>query len=243
MNIEEYRDRMAMVVMECTFVWRSDGVPAEKRREMRRELIEHLLDAAHDGRPVESVVGDDVEAFAAEWGAPHRPPNLRRRRILESATYTFAGMPLYLAAQHFRHRSSSFPLDIRMFGKSALRALGVAAFLEIALRARLRAEKPGTTLAGPIWRDPATSFAATALPYAALLGVNFLINGGRRSALKQWSWKATLLTATVGATLIYRRRKTHKAELSGMRLSDVRRELESRLRDLDETSRNGGEKP
>ena len=77
--------------MECVFRWESDRIPVEKIAEMRVELMEHLLDAVRGGRPVEAVVGNNIGAFADEWGALptarptggtgnwQRPPRIRSR--------------------------------------------------------------------------------------------------------------------------------------------------------------------
>ena len=232
MSTEEQRDPMteeiALTVMQCVFVWESDGVPAEQIEEMSEELTEHLLAAARDGQPVEAVVGGDVGTFANEWGAPHRPPDRWRRQVTQTATCAIAGMPLMLLVQHLRYRSLNFPLDARKTGKHILRAIWVAAFAEMTVRARLREEKPGTTLESPAWKEPAISIGASTLPYAALLGINVLVKGSDRSALFEWSWKSTLLATAASAVFAAQLWKKRRRS-PGLQLGDLERKVERRL--------------
>lgn len=52
--------------------WYRAGVPRRIRRLRAEELHAHLLDTVDAGGEVEAVVGDDLEAFAAEWAAAER---------------------------------------------------------------------------------------------------------------------------------------------------------------------------
>ena len=61
-------------VRACERYWKRTGVPRDAVESMRGELEAHLLEAAAAGRPVESVIGSDVEAFAEEWAREFRPP-------------------------------------------------------------------------------------------------------------------------------------------------------------------------
>lgn len=225
----EQKEEIALIVMECVFRWEADGIPAEQIKEMSGELTEHLIDALRNGRPVEVVVGSNVGAFADEWGAPYRPPNRWRKQLTETAAYTFAGMPLLMVVQHLRYKSLDFPIDIRKTGKQILRASWVAAFTELAVRARLRDEKPGTTLESPVWKDPVVSVVATTIPYLAMLGVNFLIKGGDRSAFSEWSWKSTLIGAAIGVALLSKPWETINTQSSRPRLGDLEREIDRRI--------------
>jgi hypothetical protein len=62
------------VVRACERYWKRTGVPRDRIPEMRAELETHLHEAALEGRPVESVVGPDVTAFAEGWAREFRPP-------------------------------------------------------------------------------------------------------------------------------------------------------------------------
>ncbi len=52
--------------------WQSTGVPEDAIVEMRAELQSHLDAAGEAGKPVDSVVGTDLNAFAEEWAAIYR---------------------------------------------------------------------------------------------------------------------------------------------------------------------------
>jgi membrane protein implicated in regulation of membrane protease activity len=60
------------VLAGCARYWRSTGVPADAIAEMRAELQTHLEAADLAGKPVDSVVGTDLDAFAEEWAAIYR---------------------------------------------------------------------------------------------------------------------------------------------------------------------------
>jgi hypothetical protein len=68
------------VVRACERYWKRTGVPRDRIAEMRAELETHLHEAAVEGRPVESVVGPDVTAFAEGWAREFRPPRVMSRR-------------------------------------------------------------------------------------------------------------------------------------------------------------------
>jgi inner membrane protein len=63
---------VARVVADCDRYWRQTGVPRRALAEMRIELEQHLLQAAAEGRPVESVIGGDLPGFAEAWAGEHR---------------------------------------------------------------------------------------------------------------------------------------------------------------------------
>ena len=55
------------VLSGCTRVWEASGVPAQTIADMRSELHAHLDAAARAGKPVDAVVGTDLNSFAEEW--------------------------------------------------------------------------------------------------------------------------------------------------------------------------------
>ena len=57
------------VLSGCTRVWEASGVPAQTIADMRSELHAHLDAAARAGKPVDAVVGTDLNSFAEEWAA------------------------------------------------------------------------------------------------------------------------------------------------------------------------------
>jgi hypothetical protein len=70
-------DDIQSIVKACTWYWRRTRVLKEAIAEMRGELESHLTDAVAEGKPVTSVVGDDVTAFAEQWAREYRPPFVR----------------------------------------------------------------------------------------------------------------------------------------------------------------------
>ena len=60
------------VLAGCVRYWESTGGPADAVAEMSAELQVHLADAGEAGKPVDSVVGTDLNAFAEEWAAIYR---------------------------------------------------------------------------------------------------------------------------------------------------------------------------
>ncbi len=62
-------------VTECARYWRDTGVLAAQVSEMRDELADHLTEATHAGRTVDTVVGSDLAAFAEEWASAYRNPH------------------------------------------------------------------------------------------------------------------------------------------------------------------------
>lgn len=70
-------DQVRSIVEACARYWRHTRVPDQAMAEMRGELESHLRDAVAEGKPVASVVGDDVTAFAELWAREYRPPFVR----------------------------------------------------------------------------------------------------------------------------------------------------------------------
>jgi len=54
------------VLSGCTRVWEASGVPAQTIADMRSELHAHLDAAARAGKPVDAVVGTDLNSFAED---------------------------------------------------------------------------------------------------------------------------------------------------------------------------------
>ena len=60
---------IGQILSGCTRVWETSGVPAQTIADMRSELHAHLDAAARAGKPVDAVVGADLNSFAEEWAA------------------------------------------------------------------------------------------------------------------------------------------------------------------------------
>lgn len=77
------REDIVDVLAQCELHWSVRRMPESRVDEVRDELHLHLREATPNGKPVETVVGDDVLAFAESWArenCPHRP---MRRRLAE----------------------------------------------------------------------------------------------------------------------------------------------------------------
>lgn len=62
------------IVEQCERYWRATRVPDDVVGEMLVELSTHLGEAEAAGRPLETVTGPDVAAFAEQWALVHREP-------------------------------------------------------------------------------------------------------------------------------------------------------------------------
>lgn len=60
------------IVDRCRVYWLGSGIDSDTASDMAIELRSHLQDAIGEGKAAESVVGDDLEAFAEEWASAHR---------------------------------------------------------------------------------------------------------------------------------------------------------------------------
>lgn len=63
------------LVDKCRRYWLEAGVSRRAVENMSRELDSHLSEAAADGRDPQSVVGNDLAGFAADWAAELLPRN------------------------------------------------------------------------------------------------------------------------------------------------------------------------
>ena len=89
---ERDREDIVKIAQQCERYWIDTSVPISTAREMRDELMSHLEAAVAEGKPAESVVGDDVKAFAEEWASVYRtdiPPEnsqtKKRSRLVDFA--------------------------------------------------------------------------------------------------------------------------------------------------------------
>ena len=67
--------QIAQIISECERYWIGAGVSDDAVREMKSELELHLREAEREGKSPESVVGNDLAAFAEAWAAEQRDPS------------------------------------------------------------------------------------------------------------------------------------------------------------------------
>jgi membrane protein implicated in regulation of membrane protease activity len=67
------------IVERCRDYWLETRVPQHAVDDMATELADHLTDAAAEGKAPETVIGDDVLAFAEAWAREHRAAAAARR--------------------------------------------------------------------------------------------------------------------------------------------------------------------
>jgi len=64
----------------CRSTWLTSGINADSADEMATELRSHLEEATAAGKSLETVVGDDIDAFAREWAAEFQGPQATTRQ-------------------------------------------------------------------------------------------------------------------------------------------------------------------
>lgn len=69
--MEQTMDRRRLL-SDIERYWLETGVPSGTATEMRRELEQHIADAAADGRNIEDVIGRDPAVFAESWAGAYR---------------------------------------------------------------------------------------------------------------------------------------------------------------------------
>jgi membrane protein implicated in regulation of membrane protease activity len=62
------------VIDQCLSSWISSGIDATSADEMTAELRSHLEEATAAGKPLETVIGRDIDAFAQEWASAFQGP-------------------------------------------------------------------------------------------------------------------------------------------------------------------------
>lgn len=70
----EKADVVATIVADCEQYWRATRVPPEAIADMKVELETHLREAEAANKRPETVVGNDLTAFAESWASIYRLP-------------------------------------------------------------------------------------------------------------------------------------------------------------------------
>lgn len=70
----EKADVVATIVADCEQYWRTTRVPPEAVADMKVELETHLREAEAANKRPETVIGNDLTAFAESWASAYRLP-------------------------------------------------------------------------------------------------------------------------------------------------------------------------
>lgn len=162
-------------------------VPIEKVEEMRDELRQHPDEATLDGKPVETVVGNDAIAFAEEWAAQNRPPKPLLWKVSAWTGMQAAYAAFILMAAHLLYWSLDLPLAPSAY------LLGFALFLLNAWTATRMRLTPSFKLDGPPLLQAAVLCGISALTLATLAGIDLTVNAGEALPLSHRAWQATLM--------------------------------------------------
>lgn len=184
------REEILDVLAQCEFHWHVRRIPEPRVDEMRDELHLHLREAARNGKPVGTVVGDDVPAFAESWAGENRPHWPMRQRIAESG-YTVAVMVAVFAA--LLHLVGwDFVVQVGWV-EAVLLLLTALSFIITAAHIR-GIGRPGREMGWPV------VIAASLGSVGIAWGLSLLATGERNGMLLEWPWYATV--ATVVAALV-----------------------------------------
>ena len=208
---------MWTVLMDCVMHWRiKNRLPRERVLEMREELERHLQEAAEEGKPIEEVVGPDVHAFAEEWGAPEERKLSRKEVALELVTSHFTGITGLLIVAHLWKRSLDFTFDLRKYAGLLVFLWAASAVRDVTRRAEEVYGGQGKQDRWPLWKRLGAGAAYEAGSVVSLLGINLAVQGGKCSALSEWSWRTTAVVLVASIALILRSRDPITPEELGL---------------------------
>lgn len=222
-NFANQQEQIWTILMQCVTHWRiGNRIPRERVLEMREELERHLQEAAKEGKSVEDVIGPDVHAFAEEWGAPEERQLSRRGLALELATFHLLGMAGLLVTAHLWKRALNFTFDLRGYARLSTFLWAASAARGITQHAEEVYGGQGERDRWPLWKRLGAGAAYDAGSLASVLVVNLAVQGGRRSAFSEWSWRTTAVVAAASlVALILRGRDPITAEELGLPPEDA----------------------
>ncbi|MDT0448116.1 hypothetical protein [Streptomyces hesseae] len=163
------------ILDHCRTEWMFQDLPERDLDDMIAELRDHLDDTARAGKIPETVVGEDITAFATAWAAARRAPargGLPRRL----AGHTYAGAAALLAGGH-------------LVGWTTLTEVVPASVVAVALFAAVMTFTPywRALFHWPLWR-----WIALCTGFSGMLLGLFLV-GGRPVLLHVPLWATGLL--------------------------------------------------
>ena len=175
----------------CEAHWLATGVPVDSVEQMRDELHQHLWEAAHEGKPVEAVIGGDVLSFAEEWAAQTRAPTSLKWRVLGWTRVISGYTLLLLLVGHLLDWSLTFstPPITYLYGFVAI-SLSLVWFHSMPLAAPLHLE-------GSPLQQIAFCVGAALCTMGILVAINLLTGFGDPAPLSDWSWTGTLVVLVI----------------------------------------------
>ena len=186
------RDRgdIVDVLAQCELHWLVGRIPEGRASEMREELHQHLREATRDGKPVESVVGHDVLAFAESWARVDRPSWPVFRRVAWFGHMVVTMVVVFAALAHLL----SWDLAVQVRWSGAVLLL-VTVWTCVVLAAHIRG-------VGRPWQASwLMILAASLLTIGAAWGLSELTTGERDGVILVWPWYGTVSLAVFAFVL------------------------------------------
>lgn len=199
MSVKNQQEKVKDVLAMCEIHWLVNRIPEDKVLEMSHELEQHLRDAVQDGKPIEAVVGSDLDAFAESWAEEARPSMFPLDRVIEHA-YVLC---LFVAIATTIYHVLAWDLVVPLHWSEVLFFLLFPALLS-------RPVIKPTPRNQPWWKRWLVP-VALALAFVALAqGLSIVTLGSMNAVLLEWPWYATLL-AMVGAVVLSRFRQKSRS--------------------------------
>lgn len=201
MKFESVEQEIEMTVDWCVILWGANGIPPEKVAEMKGELEDHLRMAIRDGKSVDSVIGSNVNDFAAAWAVENRPPITFGERVMEWAGLLALSAVLVSVFGHVWYFSPTYSVEDRWW---------YAAPILITLpNARLKMPGVPSGHEDSLPVRVLISVCVGALAGMLMAGINVAVHLGNVSFLFEWSWVSTIVVVLLGAPLLKNRRRTN----------------------------------
>ena len=178
------------VLAQCEAHWLVNRIPEARVDEMRDELHRHLREATGDGKTVESVVGDDVLAFAESWAEENRPAWPAYRRVAWFGDLFATMVAVFAALMHLL----SWDLAVTLRWSEVALLLLTAGICGVSA-ARVRG------LGSPWQASWPVVIAASLVIVGAAWGLSELTTGERNGVILVWSWRWTVAAAVLAVAL------------------------------------------
>lgn len=184
-----------------------DDLSIEAANDMKRELVDHLMDAVADGKAIDDVTGADLRDLADAWAADKRHLTTRPRRLGLMIPALIGGLSAFLFMQLIFQRS--WTVEVSTVQLTVL--AGVFAAVPLTLRSRLlHQSRPLSTgrwalMVGVVW----------ALAILGAIAIPDRFGDGSKVALPWWVVGPAAITTVlimVGVPLQSRLGRTNEIE-------------------------------